>query len=345
VRKRGKPIMEPVKEGVWNLVNNCAEVKKGDDVLILNETGKVDKELATLITDAVKESRAEYHVMWGESIGRSSAAIPKVLIGALLSADKVISNYTLNRAVLDEYTKGKGVTQINNTCRTPSLMSSSHARYHWGMVRATYSRLEEIFSAAKRWRITSPAGTEIWGDIGKGSEVADAYFAREAAALRFIRVFPGEVYTPVGSLKAEGRVVVEYINMRDNAPWEETATLTIKNDKVIKVEGGVRAKQLECEIETNLKKHGEKATKLDSWHGGMNPKARVPTPENMTLQGATSSPALMHFHLGRLKEPISAGILNHTVEVDGKKIYEGGRLLILDDPKIKEAERSYGISH
>ncbi len=33
--------MEPIKEGVLNLVNHCAEVKKDDEVLILNEYGKV----------------------------------------------------------------------------------------------------------------------------------------------------------------------------------------------------------------------------------------------------------------------------------------------------------------
>ncbi|MCH6544687.1 MAG: hypothetical protein IH796_01655, partial [Deltaproteobacteria bacterium] len=282
---------------------------------------------------------------WAESVEPSRTSLPKVLVGAFLSADKVISNFSLNRVLLDEYTQGKGVIQINNTCRNPNLMGTPHARYHWAMVKAIYSRLEEILQQAERWRITSPAGTDISGKIGKGSDVADAYFSQEAAASRFIRVFPGEVYSPVGSIEAAGKIVVEYINVRDQTPWEETATLTIQSDKVIQVDGGNRAKEMEQGLEANLKKFGDKATVVDSWHGGMNPKARVPTAENRSLQGATSSPALMHFHLGRLKSPISAGILNHTVEVDGKKIFAGGKLLILDDPKIKEAEKHYGLSN
>lgn len=52
----------------------------------------------------------------------------------------------------------------------------------------------------------------------------------------------------------------------------------------------------------------------------------------------------MHFHLGRLKDPISAGISHHTVEVDGRKVVEAGRLLILDDPKIKAAAEQYGVA-
>ncbi len=335
--------MNPIKEGVWNLVNHCAEVKKDDEVLILNEYGKVDEEIAALVTEAVKETKANYHVMWAESIQPGRTSLNKVLIGAFLAADKVISNFSLNRVVLDEYTRGKRVIQINNTCRNPNLMGTPHARYHWSMVKAIYSRLEEIIQHGERWRITSPAGTDISGKIGKSSEVADTYFSQEAAASRFIRVFPGEVYSPVGSMEAAGTIVVEYINMRDQMPWEETATLTIQSDKVIQVDGGSQAKAMEQALEDNCRKFGDKATIIDSWHGGMNPKARVPTAENRSLLGATSSPALLHFHLGRLKSPISAGILNHTVEVDGKKIFEGGRLLILDDSKIRDTERQYGL--
>jgi hypothetical protein len=131
--------------------------------------------------------------------------------------------------------------------------------------------------------------------------------------------------------------------MRDSQPWEETVTLTIRGNKVTKIEGGSRAQQFEKTMEANVKAHGDKATLLDSWHGGMNPKARIPTSDNMSLQGATSGAGLMHFHLGSQKEPISAGILFHTVEVDGRKIYQGGKLLILDDPKITETEKNYEV--
>ncbi|NIO07271.1 MAG: hypothetical protein GTO40_04445, partial [Deltaproteobacteria bacterium] len=261
------------------------------------------------------------------------------------SAEKVISNFSLNRVLLDEYTKGKGVIQINNTCRNPNLMGTPHARFHWSMVKAIYSRLEEIMGQAEQWHITSPAGTDISGKIGKGSDVADAYFSQEAAASRFIRVFPGEVYSPVGSMGASGKIVMEYINMRDQTPWEETVTFTIENDKVARVDGGARVKELEQQLAAATGKFGDRAIVVDSWHGGMNPKARVPTEENRSLQGATSSPALLHFHLGRLKSPISAGILHPTVEVDRKKIFAGGRLLILDDPVIKAAEEKYGVVH
>lgn len=95
--------MEQVKEGVWNLVRNCAEVKKGDSVLVLNEYDRVNGVVADLITEAVRQTGAEYHVMWGGSIERGRSSLPKVLVGALLSADKVIYQYGINRVLLDEH--------------------------------------------------------------------------------------------------------------------------------------------------------------------------------------------------------------------------------------------------
>src|SRR6266545_6598536 len=331
------------REGVQNLVKGGAQGQEGEQVPLPKEIRQLDPDIADLVAEAVKAAGAEYHVLWGETIERGRKDIPSVLLGVFLAADKVIANYSLNRAALDPHIRGKGIVQINNGCRTAQQMSTPHATFHWGMVKTIYSRLEEIFSEGERWRITSPAGTDISGQVGKGSDVADAYFAAEAEASRFIRVFPGEVYTPVGSVGAEGKIVTEYINMRDAVPWEHPAVLTVRDNKIVKVEGGDEAKRFEAEMQDNVKRFGENAAVIDSWHGGMNPKARVPTPDNRALQGATSGGAMMHFHAGRTLDPVSAGILFHTIEVDGRKLYERGKLLILDDPKIQEAAHRHGI--
>jgi hypothetical protein len=336
--------MEPKRDGVWNLVHNCAEVQKGDSVLILNEYGKIDPEVAELITEAVKATGADYHVLWGEPIAPHRTELPRVLIGAMLASDKVICSYAINRAVLDGYTRGKGIIQVNNTCRTPESMATPHATFHWGLVRSIYGRLEDICGAGETWRVTSPAGTEMTGRIGKGSEVADAYFAAEAAASRFIRVFPGEVFSPVGSMDAAGTIVMEYVNMRDSRPWSAPAVITVADNRVTHIDAqGDEAKRFAGDVESNIERYGDGAGVIDSWHGGMNPRARVPTAENPVLTGATSGPGMLHFHIGRTTDPLSAGLLHHTVDVDGRKLYEGGRLLVLDDPEIREAARRCGV--
>jgi hypothetical protein len=332
-----------VQEGVSNLVNHCASVRAGENVLVLNEYGKADPEVAQLVTDAVKQTGAEYHVLWGEPIPRGSSDIPPVLLGAILACDKFISHYGLNRVVLDRSTRGKGIIQVNNWATTPAFMASPYARYHWGMVKAIFARIEEIFAGGERWRITSPEGTELSGRVGKATEVADAYFAQEAEASRFIRVFPGEVYSPVGSMDANGRIVVQYINNRDTQPWVEPAVLTIEHDRIVRIEGGEKARQLEEQIDERVKRYGDKAAMLDSWHGGMNPHSPLPGPATSDLGGAQCSPAMMHFHLGRGTDPISGGVLYPRVEADEVPLIDQGRLLLLDDPKLAEAAEAFGV--
>ncbi len=36
-------------QGVRNLINNCAEVKRGESVLLINELGRMESELVTVI--------------------------------------------------------------------------------------------------------------------------------------------------------------------------------------------------------------------------------------------------------------------------------------------------------
>src|SRR5207244_1097972 len=120
-------LSEKVREGVWNLVAHCLEVQRGESVLLLNERGKIDPDLVALMEEAVKQCEGEFHSLWGETIDRGQRSLPKVLLGALLSANKVIMNYNLNREVLHQYVKDHQVLRVTNRCRTPEHFASEHA--------------------------------------------------------------------------------------------------------------------------------------------------------------------------------------------------------------------------
>ncbi len=74
---------------------------------------------------------------------------------------------------------------------------------------------------------------------------------------------------------------------------------------------------------------------IDSWHAGTNPKTVVPWDRNKEPRAwwnyAHWSPLALHFHLGRSVNPITLCCFNETVWVDDRKIYEDGKLAILDD--------------
>jgi hypothetical protein len=328
------------REGVVNLVRNCLGTVEKESVLLLNEWGKVDNDLVRLMEEVVRECGAECHSLWGEPIQVGRKGLSPVLLGALRSADKTIMNYTIDRVVLYDYVKDHNVIRVNNRCRTPEQMATEHARYHWGMVKAICSRLEEIFSGGKEWRVTSLSGTDIQGKVGSKSEVADAHFVKEAEENRYYRVFPGETYTPVGSVDAYGVVFVDHVAPNDETNWKDLVALRVENNKIIEITGGERAERLRANLKTHEVECGSAAYSLDSWHGGMNPKAKS-DPKGI---GAISTTERMHFHNRTVSAHFGAHITSQTIELDGMKVYERGSLLLGSDPYLREQAKKYEVN-
>jgi hypothetical protein len=284
--------------------------------------------------------------MWAEPLERGTQALPKTVLGAMLGADKIIAHYPANRTLLEEQLKGTGIIHIGNWSRDAKLMSSEQARYHSGMVRAIGHRMEEVFRAAQRWTVTAPNGTNISGRIVRESEVADAFFVEDAAGGRYLKTFPGAVYAPIGSADAEGTIVANHINQQGDKLWDEPAFISVRQNRVVDIEGGPGATELQARTEERAHLHGEKATILDSFHGGLNPKSQRPTPESTTVDWTRmgSTPALIHFHVGRLKSTLSTGVSFHTLYADDKEIIEAGRLAVLNDPELVEAAECLGVT-
>ena len=122
-------------------------------------------------------------------------------------------------------------------------------------------------------------------------------------------------------------------------PWiADFATITVENNRIVAIEGGELADGIRRTLEEHRLKYGDGAYVLDSFHGGMHPRADKRLP--FVPHGRTDR---VHFHE---RTPIShygAGTSNQTVEIDGSKIYADGKLQILDDPKLREAAEHYGL--
>jgi len=338
----------------------CGDIKKGENVLILNEDsdfeddrrqGKVDPDLSALIAQAVRVAGTACYAMWG--VSRGDAALPPVLVGALSAADKVISHYRLDESTLAEYLgQDAHLTYIYSRFRSLSEMGSEHARYHWGMARAIYDRFDtEIFREGKKWRITSPAGTDVSGTIGP---------AFIEPATPFSRPFTSTAHDPVTSVGAEGRIVARYgpalekvqtdppptyLGGTARIPIAHPPTLIVEGNTVVGVEGPPEAigwvELFRKVLDERLRQKGPDANAVHSWHTGLNPKAEcVP---GLVGNGSLDS---MHFHLGPMYDHISANVGTHTMEVDGEVIIRQGKFAAAatEDPKLREAARSFGLT-
>ncbi len=344
-----------VREGVSNLVLNCVDVGPGESVLLLNEHGGVDPELVTLMEEAIKAGGGIPYSLWVDPL-TGIREMPKLLGGAVLAADKLVMNANLNRVVLLDHLRANGqadLVRINNRSRTPDAFTSEHARFNWKLVMALASKIEEVTSAASEWSITSPHGTNLSGKVASGSEVADAFFVQDAEQSRTERVFPGEVYAPVGSTAANGTIAFDHPGFADKERFINPMMLTVKDSMLTDIDWREEPArpgqkddasgntvwtrdQLVDVLASNEEKFGHDRTYVvDSWHGGMHPKA-------VKKGGQQSNQSTMHFHIGRVPSARSAYVSDQTITLDGKPFWEKGRASVLDDPAIRGLAKEYG---
>lgn len=346
-----------VREGVTNLIRNCVGVEKGESILLLNEHGGVDHALVSLMEEAVRSEGGNAVSIWVEPLTGISE-MPAILGAAVLATDKLIMNANLNRVVLLEHLRANNkaeLVRINNRARAAEAFTSEHAHFNWKLVMALTGKIEEVTGAANEWKITSPHGTDISGRVAKGSEVAGAFFAQDAEASRTERVFPGEVYAPVGSAGATGIIAFDHPGFSDKNLFVNPMMLTVDSGQVTNVEWreepareGQRddptgstvwtSEQLNGLLESNAEKFGHDAAyALDSWHGGMHPRA-------VRKGGQQSNPDTMHFHIGNVPAARSAYISDQTITLDGKPFWVEGRPALLDDAFIKDVAAEQGVT-
>jgi hypothetical protein len=220
-----------------------------------------------------------------------------------------------------------------------NLLQSEWARFPYTLQLAIIKTIDDILTQGKEWHITSPNGTDVKGRVGTStSSVAQAYFARGEDGSRASRNFPGGVHTPLMSADTRGVITVDHANVRGGFRPAEPVRIELEDGKVTGIQGGDDASTIIKELE---KTDGY----LDSWHAGTNPKTITPVKkgENPTSWWTYvhCSPMVLHFHLGRTHAPVNVATFNQTVSIDGRKIYDQGKLAILNELEIQKVARSF----
>lgn len=340
------------REGIRNLVNDCAEVQAGEMVVLVNDPALIEKGVGTLIEEAVQARGARSAAIWvepqapdaasGQSRGgRFSLAAGEVEM--LLKADKVIAHAdpdTLARYLADA---DKQPTVVTNRAGTLEDMASATARYPWGVVRVIYDLMNhELFSVGSIWRITSSGRTDLSGVVAEKT-LRSIFFEDEVHANNRGRSFTNAAaYLPVASTEAEGTIDVEWLGGRAELhPAHDPPCLEIKQNKISSIGGGLQERQWVDEYwaatESLVQRFGDKALVVDSWHSGAHPWSS-------SWAGGTRH---LHFHMGRtsgkLGDFVFVGIKDYTLTVDGQAIVKDGRLAILDHPKVKSAAERYDV--
>ena len=344
-----------VQAGVNNLVRHCAAVERGESVLLLNERGGMDAELVALLEQAIAGAGGTPYSLWVDSLARAEE-LPRPVAGAVLGADKLLLNCNLNRAVLLEHLRANGaagLVRINNRVRAPEGMGTDHARFDWRLVMALANSIEVRTAQASAYQVTSPRGTNVSGRVASASEVADAFFVQDAEMSRTERVFPGEVYAPIGSADANGTIAFDHPGMADREQFHNPMLLQVRDNALQSIEWREEptrpnqkddptgntvwtSAQFQGLLDVSEARYGrESACAVDSFHGGFHPKA-------VKRPGQQSNQDVMHFHVGRTPSPLSAYVSDQTITLDGEPFWEHGRSVLLQEESIRAMAREYG---
>lgn len=344
--------MATVTDGINNLVVNCAEVQRGEKVLLINEQGSMDPSVADLVVEAVRAAGGNPTLVWADAPdggppGMGGDSISDELLRAIVSADKVIASYPLrDRALEPHLGSNPKVLVVHSMFRTADHFASEHACYPWGMANAIYERFErELFAEGRRFRLAGTGGTDVAGVIGPVSARARQLEDEKA---RFSRSFNRSAFIPVASLGCEGQAVIEFTAGFRRVPIDNPPTLVIEGNKITRVEGRPEAKRWVEEyaklVDERLEQQGPEANKVDSWHGGLHPTAEcTPGPRGMIGNASTE---MMHFHVGPRGDHMQAQWGRVVLELDGERIIDNGKYVPeWDDPKLRETAYRYGLKH
>ena len=332
---------QALQDGARNCVVDCARVTKGNQVYIVNQKGAVEEQVSSAIQELVEREKAKATIIWEDGLAKGSKEIPAAILEAFTNGDIVISHFpSLKREILHPHVQGDTRSRATNRAMSVELLRSDWARFPYSLQLAIIRTIDSIIANGKEWRITSPKGTDVRGNTGGAdSTVAQAYFARGDDDSRASRNFPGGVHTPLMSVGTEGVIVVDHANVRGGFRPSEPIRIELKDSKVTEIRGGEDAVTIIKELE---KTDGY----FDSWHAGTNLKTLSPVKKDDDPTSwwtyAHCSPAVLHFHLGRTHAPVNVATFNQTVYVDGRKIYEDGKLTILEEIEIEKFAANFG---
>jgi leucyl aminopeptidase (aminopeptidase T) len=329
-----------VFEGARNCVLDCAKIGKGSTVAIVNETG-TDENVVAAIADVARDAGASVDVVWAEPHPKEKGArIAPDVFAAFRDAEILVNHYhSLSRAALQDEFPAEARVRVPNRATTATLLGSTWARFPYGLQKAIADSLEDRMGPGKRWRITSPAGTDLSGQfVEADSPLAQAYFQTDEDNNRARRNFPGGVHTPRISSSINGTLVAEYV---DGAPADmPPLRLTVRDGKVVAAEGGDAEGRARARV---MESDGH----IDSWHCGVNPKTVIPVDRlanpRKWYSYAHCSPKMVHFHLGRTHSTINVACLDQTLEIEHAPVYDKGVLIRVADRRVDQALEQYRL--
>lgn len=370
----------PIAAAINDLLANCAEIREGQDVLIVaakdglyGGINLVDQPTIAWLQAGVRQKGAHPYVLWmdfpsrpavvwGEENSRAASwRLPPVLRGAIEEADVVITNAVdLSfeeelRETQELFDKAR-VPMVRNMATTAPLLMSAWGQTPYELVSEIRVRTAALVEPGQRWTITHPNGTHLEGRVAKPARF-EHYAQRRQVGM--YRPFPEGVFPSITAENAEGMAVIQEIGILWSrhigvpSSFAEPVRFTIEKGLIRKIEGGEEAKRLRAFYDFAARFLGESAYEIRGFHGGVHPSARLaphqcPDEDYRSFIGHHHWSSF-HIHLGNSRHGtefpynmhISGELRGGSLRVGERFVYKEGRLTVAEDPAVREIAARY----
>lgn len=329
-------------------IRDLCKVKPGDHVTIVADT-ETDPEMITAFVNAISKAGAIFTVCIQPVSGwdpNNVYALTKPVEAAYVASDLIIGA-----------TKASAASVYGRPSKFRKLLRQGKAKFlsvternfdtvardtvDYSIVTKNSEKVMEVLTKGKKLHITSKAGTDLWADTCPES----MHHESNQPDFSFMAAPEGEVHYGPVYWTVEGKAVIDgpLENVVPDRMPDQPVEIEIKKGRLVKIEGGADARRLQ-EFINKIK--GDYVSEIGI---GTNPQYLPPTRIHEFKK------FLGYFHIGyggwwgvqdkesiirdrgpdRANEAIPCMIHGDmcilgpaTLEVDGRKIIENGKLLI-----------------
>lgn len=315
-----------IKNNILNLVKGCADVSSGDRVLVItdNTTEQIGERItieAGILTERVKHINIS-----DKMISCHGDEPPDHVSDELFASDKIfcLTRMSLAHTRARQKATDRGACFLSLPFYSWEVLSRKALSADFRSLTGIAEEMGEIFNSGNQVNIWTEAGTDMCLKIeGRKANVCPGWCYTKGIIASppdaEVNIAPIEELSK-GLVVADGSITCTEIGL-------------LKNPVPIEIEGG-RIKEMGDEITpVFMKEYDEKKTVIGEFGIGINPYARLC---GMMLEDEGTL-GTVHFGFG---SNVTIGGLNNigfhldvvvrdaNVEIDGKKIVAGNRLLI-----------------
>jgi len=315
-----------LQESVRNVVRTCARVQPGELVCIAADTQTMP--IAAALVEAVKEAGAEPVVVTMLPRRAHGNEPPRVVAAAMKAADVVIQPVTYamthTDATRDALRAGARVLVLRGV--TEDIMTHGAMLADYDRVDRVTREVQRRMTEASAIRVTTPSGTDLTLSVAGRSAVA--LTGRVGGPGTFAAMPDGEAAISPVEGTTEGMLVVDH-TMDNIGLLDQPIRMTVRGGRVHEIGGGSSAERLQALIAAA----DDNARNIAEFAIGTNDRARLigSMTEDKKYRGSVhiaigdnhviGGTVVSELHLDGL-------LLRPTVELDGQRVVEDGRLLI-----------------